>query len=670
MKVDPWLPPDKKVESVLTRGGIESLGLPTTLFELLRSTRLERTNAADVVAIVEQSPELARAVLKMTGEEEGGLHGAVVRLGFNTIRATALERLMFSHFIHVAQDDESSFDRATLWRHNLWVACAARVIAKKVNYANIEEAYLAGLLHDLGKLLIDGLGAMDYEELQEISIRTDWDSVAYERTLLGVGHDGIGAHTLNKWGMNSAVVLAVALHHSRYDAKEVGKEVAQLTAIVQLADFLAWIQGLGSLPRGQHPVLPPEVQKYLSLNRADYAAIVEQVNLDVRKVAAHDGIEFPDHIAFNRNLLDAGISLAKLNTELKYEKKPPPQPVAPVEAPKPTPVQETLLAPHKSLIKQEILDNTLASICAAFKAKRGMVFHVDPVKRCLVKEASFSRDSQLLRPMKQPVEIPLDDEPSAFLDALRQRKQLLVSGKTAVEKHIRNKIQARQMALTPVVGPQRVYGLIALDNGPDGPLFDLPTLNPLNQVAHELGMALEHAKQLQVANQMAHCDHLTKLYNRGRIDEILEQSFQQAKKEVGQLSVAMLDVDYFKKFNDTFGHQMGDNVLKLVSAVLKKLTRGNGSVGRYGGEEFIVVLRDTDYKEAARYCERIRLAIRQVGEAMSRRYPGRPLSISIGVTCFDITLDSKDEMVGLADKALYMAKEGGRNQVMGLLPNA
>ncbi|ABK42936.1 diguanylate cyclase [Magnetococcus marinus MC-1] len=653
--------------SVLTQGDIASLGLPNTLLELLQSTRLERTNAADVVAIVERSPDLAQAVLDCTGESERGLHGAVVQMGFNALRATALERLIFKHFITVQPAKESSFDRMTLWRHNLWVACACRHIANQVGYGDCEEAYMTGLLHDLGKLLIDALGAMDYAALQEISMRTDWDGVTYERSLLGVGHDGVGAHTLHKWGMNTSVVLAVALHHSRYQAKEIGQQAAQLTAIVQLADFLAWIQGLGSTVRGQHPVLPPEVSLYLPLNRAAYATIVEQVNGEIKRIAAHDGIDFPDSLTFNRNLLDAGISLARVNTELKYDNRLKYQPKL-AAVPLPSPVQETLLAPHKSLIKKEILHNTLESVCAAFQVKRGVVFHVDPVKRCLVNEAIYSTDSDLLMPLKHLQEIPLNDEPSAFLECLRQRKQFLLSGQTPLEKQVRNQIGARQMALTPIVGPQRAYGIIALDNGRDGADLNLAGLASLTQVAHELGMALEHAQQLQIANQMAHRDALTKLYNRGRIDEIVQEAFQQVQQQGGELSVAMLDVDFFKKFNDTFGHQMGDNVLKLVAAVLKKLTRGNGSVGRYGGEEFIVVLRDTDYREAARYCERIRLAICQVGEAMARRYAGRPLSISIGVTCYDASLVSKDEMVRLADRALYMAKDGGRNQVIGLKP--
>nr|CRH07246.1 Conserved protein of unknown function. Containing diguanylate cyclase domain [Candidatus Magnetococcus massalia] len=672
MDIKAWLPEEQQVHEVLTRGGVEELGLPQVLFDLLHTIRDQRTDASHVVSILEKSSDLTESILSLVGEGEPTLHSVVVRLGFEKIRTIGVERLIHKHFIAESSKPQAveGFDLQHYWRHGLWVAEACRTIALRVGYGCGEEAYLTGLLHDLGKLIIQHLATMDYSELQAISARSDWDSVAYERSLLGMGHDAVGGYALHSWGMTEPVVMATALHHSRFKAQEVGEKNAQLTAILQLADFLAWLQGLGSFAHGQHPTLPPEVGQNLSLGKADYVEVVHQVNRAVQHVAKHDGLAFPDLAQFSENLLDAGIDLAKVNTSLRFEKSHAVAKVAttPQAAPQPPSIQKSLLAPHKSLIKSEIFEQTLEAVCEEFNCKRGVVFHVDPERRCLISEASYSSDKALLIPRKKPVEIPLDDNDSGFRDALRQRKPVLIRSSNSLERRIQNLMQAKQMALTPIMGSQRVHGLIALDNGPDRAAPQLNQIAALVSVAKELGQALEHANKLEHAHQMAYRDAMTKLLNRGRIEELLEEAFQQAKRDVGLLSVAMIDVDYFKKFNDTFGHQVGDNVLKLVASVLKKLTRSNGFVGRYGGEEFIVVLRECDYKEAARYCERIRLAMREVGNAMAKRYPGRPLSVSVGVTTFDITQDRREEMIALADRALYMAKEGGRNKVVGLIP--
>lgn len=156
-------------------------------------------------------------------------------------------------------------------------------------------------------------------------------------------------------------------------------------------------------------------------------------------------------------------------------------------------------------------------------------------------------------------------------------------------------------------------------------------------------------------------DALTGAYMRRAIFEMLSDEMQRAERSRRPLSIVMIDLDHFKKLNDTLGHVMGDEALvKSVKAIHANI-RIFDNVGRYGGEEFLVVLPETDRDTAVGVAERLRSAIAElsVGDEKQRL----PLSASFGVTQF-IDGDTQEELVERADSALYAAKEGGRNRVV------
>jgi diguanylate cyclase (GGDEF)-like protein len=148
-------------------------------------------------------------------------------------------------------------------------------------------------------------------------------------------------------------------------------------------------------------------------------------------------------------------------------------------------------------------------------------------------------------------------------------------------------------------------------------------------------------------------DHLTGLANRRLMDVIFDRYLVEAGRYGRELSVLMADIDYFKKYNDTYGHQAGDRLLSGTAELMVKETREADLVARYGGEEFVIILPETGLKEARRAAERIRRAVESRGE----------VTISLGVSsCREGTV-SKEELIGEADEALYRAKENGRNRV-------
>ncbi len=157
-------------------------------------------------------------------------------------------------------------------------------------------------------------------------------------------------------------------------------------------------------------------------------------------------------------------------------------------------------------------------------------------------------------------------------------------------------------------------------------------------------------------------DDLTGLYNRRYFFERLEEYLRAARRHRLPLSLMMLDLDHFKRINDTFGHPTGDRVLKALAEVIRSGLRASDIPARYGGEEFLILLPYTGEAEATRLAERLRRTIS--GHPFSIPESARPVTISIGVAEFDVDHPVDGEaLVARADAALYRAKRDGRNRV-------
>lgn len=172
-------------------------------------------------------------------------------------------------------------------------------------------------------------------------------------------------------------------------------------------------------------------------------------------------------------------------------------------------------------------------------------------------------------------------------------------------------------------------------------------------------------EEKQLLEKMVITDDLTRLYNHRYFVRRLGEEFKRAKRYNGSLSCLMIDLDNFKRINDTYGHQAGDKVLKDVAKVLKKCVRETDVIARYGGEEFSVILPHSVREDALRLAERIRFAVRNF------RFDGikekEMITVSIGVATFPHPeISDIDGLVRKADKAMYKAKEGGKDQVVSL----
>lgn len=183
--------------------------------------------------------------------------------------------------------------------------------------------------------------------------------------------------------------------------------------------------------------------------------------------------------------------------------------------------------------------------------------------------------------------------------------------------------------------------------------FPVPEDNKLD-VIKKINFMYSHTRHMSLT------DGLTGLYNRRHFDSMVEREFLRSKRYDGDLSLAIVDIDFFKKINDKYGHLCGDYVLKEVAYMILDNFRKTDLVFRYGGEEFVVLLTETDINGSVVPLERLRKRI----EEYPFKFNGEGLKLTISIGVADNLVESTQELIDNADKALYEAKGGGRNRVI------
>jgi diguanylate cyclase (GGDEF)-like protein len=204
------------------------------------------------------------------------------------------------------------------------------------------------------------------------------------------------------------------------------------------------------------------------------------------------------------------------------------------------------------------------------------------------------------------------------------------------------------VALLPLIFQQEALGFV---------VFDASNLAPCASVVRQLAAAFKSARLHAQVVELSLTDSLTGLRNRRYFELFLQAEVTRSQRYGRDLSVIMIDLDHFKKYNDTFGHPAGDEALQRVAEGIRTgARRGLDIVARYGGEEFIVILPETSQKSAFRVAEKIRNSITGLKNVKSR------ITVSIGVAAVQGECNA-EELIGRADRVLYQAKHRGRNQV-------
>ena len=182
-------------------------------------------------------------------------------------------------------------------------------------------------------------------------------------------------------------------------------------------------------------------------------------------------------------------------------------------------------------------------------------------------------------------------------------------------------------------------------------------------VAEHIALALANLKLRETLQDQSIRDPITGLFNRRYMEESLDREIQRCERKRQALSIIMLDVDHFKRFNDTFGHEAGDIVLRELGQFLQRYVRGSDIACRYGGEEFTLILPEASLEVCRKRAEQLRQGVRHLN-LQHRHHPLGAITLSIGVACFPEHGLSSEVVIRAADTALYRAKQQGRDRVV------
>lgn len=221
---------------------------------------------------------------------------------------------------------------------------------------------------------------------------------------------------------------------------------------------------------------------------------------------------------------------------------------------------------------------------------------------------------------------------------------------------------ASSIMATPLMNEKKVVGVVRVD-GIQPNSFDSEDLRLLDIISLIASLSLDNANLFAQVQELSITDPLTGLYTHKFFQERFNEEVLRAGRYHMGLGVLLSDIDHFKRYNDTYGHQVGDEVLKNVADTIKQLVEETDIVARYGGEEFIVLLSPSDEQRSLAVAEKIRATI----EKQRFNFSGHMTSVtlSLGVATFPADATITSQLIRIADERLYKAKESGRNQVRG-----
>ena len=235
----------------------------------------------------------------------------------------------------------------------------------------------------------------------------------------------------------------------------------------------------------------------------------------------------------------------------------------------------------------------------------------------------------------------------------------LIMGKTGDERI--EKYQRTIMYL-PLRTRDESMGIMMVDNLLSQQEIPPEQIPILTAIAGQLGMAVKNARLFQGVEELSITDGLTGLYLLRYFKQRLKEEFYRAERTQGQLSLMILDIDHFKRFNDTYGHPVGDTILATVAERVLSNARKVDLTARYGGDEFMILLPDTSADEALLLAERLQQAVSSEPVILPNKNSVH-LTVSIGVATYPTHAATIDEFIKRADEALYWVKSHGRNRI-------
>lgn len=310
-----------------------------------------------------------------------------------------------------------------------------------------------------------------------------------------------------------------------------------------------------------------------------------------------------------------------------------------------------------SLKPRDLMQNVLDKVIELTHSQSGVIYltQTREEQEILVPYVAYAVDVERMEPLRMGDGLPGE--------AALKRRAIAI---TEVPEECRLNVNfgfadtlPKEIAIFPIVYRDSSLGVMVLGtlNG-----FRTNELSLLEYMTNQVAVVLENALTHEKVERLSITDTLTGVFNRGYIEQVMEASFADSRRYKTPMSLPIIDLDHFKRINDRFGHQVGDRALIAVTDCMRQSLRENDRLGRYGGEEFIVVLPHTSVADAVTTAEKLRTAISKL------TVPGmgdERVTVSIGVAGLpDNGTESVDDLVRRADRALYEAKNSGRDRVV------
>ena len=488
--------------------------IPAIALEVLRLSRDSEADLRQIADVVTRDVALSGRLLKVVNSSFYGLRRkvstisqAVVMLGLASVKTLALG---FSLADGISRGKQSA-DLKPFWRRSLYFAVAARTFAERKVPILREEAFVAGLLADIGTLAMSEAFSVDYAPYTIGGSHGHLESVQPERQAFGCDHQDVGRHMAESWHLPELLTIPVGFHHYPEGCGDVDPMVADLTGVIYAANLCAETF-CGQPSKEIVDRFEAAAAQYVGVDQAGCRTMLDHLHCDTDEVSKLLEIDVPESMSYGEIVRQANEELTRLSLESQQE---------------------------------------------------------------------------------------------AQMREQDHRKTV-------------NRVQE-----------------------------------------------LEEANR-QLA-QNANCDPLTGVYNRRFLEGFLDREIARAQRFRRPLSVLFIDVDHFKQINDQYGHPVGDSALQQIAHLLKAATREVDCLCRYGGEEFVLTLLETDLLGAKQVAEKVRRLIAAWKFRCDSIDKDLHITVSIGVsTMSPRRATDKDVLIQMADESVYAAKAEGRNCVCAL----
>jgi diguanylate cyclase (GGDEF)-like protein/PAS domain S-box-containing protein len=322
-------------------------------------------------------------------------------------------------------------------------------------------------------------------------------------------------------------------------------------------------------------------------------------------------------------------------------------------------LRNTAAALTSTLNFDEVLDQILVNVGQVVPNEAANVMMIWSGVAYIVRSTGYAERG--LEETMMSLQLPISEEP--HLLSMHETGMPLAVKDTheyAGLQHQTDTEWARSIASAPLKSKGQVFGFLNLESSQAG-FYEQKHAERLQAFADQAAVAIENARLYAEVQQYAITDELTATYNRRGLFELGKREVERARRYGRSLSAIMIDADKFKEINDSYSHSVGDQVLRILAERIKSCIREVDILGRYGGDEFTVLLPETDLPNAMQVAERLRLSIYE--KVIQTSAGNFPLSISLGVAELSAEVTTFDVLLEKADNSMFQAKARGKNQV-------